>query len=164
MKIFLAKDDGQPRYAQCIVCKAIGSKPLVIPTKGGFPEPDPAEGFMKDHKACIVPEYKGPVFEAIAIEHHCKCGIPSRYEHDCLTSDIPIPEGLQAKKSKPTNKKPSAWPIFIRNWNVGDSVVVSWTALISIQNHAKKLDQKVVWQDVPQNKDGMRGARVWRAK
>lgn len=94
----------------------------------------------------------------------CDCGIPARYEHECLRSDIPIPQDkLKAKAKKPRTK--SAWPRFFKKWKVGDSVVVSWTALASMQSYSRQYNQKIFWVKAPEHSmDGMTSARVWRIK
>ena len=78
------------------------------------------------------------------IEEHCKCGIPSRYEHECRRSDVKVPQDLvDARGAKETSEGKRLASVFPKNWQVGDSVVVGWTALTGMQSYAKWLNQKL---------------------
>lgn len=99
----------------------------------------------------------------MVIEARCICGIPLRYEHECLRNDVPVPEHLvAAKEQTKRGRKESAWPGFFEKWQVGESVVVGWTALSSMQQYAKWMGQKIFWVRVSETMGGMASARVWR--
>lgn len=99
-----------------------------------------------------------------AVERACEtCGIPKRYEHECTRADIPIPkERIEQQTKRRMPQRQSAWPGFFERWQPGDSVVVSWTALASMQSYAKWMGQRIFWKQVPESKDDMAAARVWR--
>lgn len=102
----------------------------------------------------------------MSVALQCKCGIPKKVGHECLTARLPIPaEAYTPKAPRVGNnrgRKVSAWPEFFKKWKVGDSVVVNWTTLNTMRVYAAKLDQKIYHERLNYVIDGLIAARVWR--
>jgi len=100
------------------------------------------------------------------IERTCECGIPIRIQHECVTNQYPIPPEAEKPKRKggDRHRTETAWPHFMKTWAVGQSVVLNFTALQSLQTYARRAGYKTHHHALPYIIGGLRAVRVWRTK
>lgn len=98
-------------------------------------------------------------------ELQCKCGVPKRVSHECVTDKYPIPARRETEpKQLKRDRQLSAWPEFLKNFKVGQSIVVNFTTVQSMKTHAGQAKVALVWQTLDYTIGGLKACRVWRTE